>query len=138
MKKRVISLMIASASFFVTVGAANAAGTTALLEAQQLESQEKYAMAAAAYMAIMDGVDFVPGQKPLKLSKTEKIILGKCAVSCLEQGLERYSSEGMQSLSDCPELPLLWSITRTLSVLEPQNSRWTSLNAQVADLLARK
>lgn len=131
-------MMIAGMSLLIGANSATAAGTTALLEAQKLEGQQMYSMAAAAYMAIMDEVDFVPSQKPEKLSSEEKIILGKCAISCLEQGIQRHIAEGAPAINDCSELPLLLSVTHTLSVLEPSNPRWTKLNAKAAGMLAGK
>jgi len=116
-----------------TMAATEQENCDALSQAQAFEASENYAVAASAYLAILEGYDFVPGEHSHKntLSASEKSLIGKCAVSCLERGIKKYISEQKGSLRDCPEYQMLPAATQTMIELEPQNQNWTRLHERV-------
>jgi hypothetical protein len=102
-------------------------GNAALQQAQQFELEGKYAVAASAYLAMAEGFDFMPeNKKAPALSRSEQVLLAKCAVNCLEQGIrEQLASSG--NLDNCAELMMLPAACNTLMKLDPQNSGTDSM-----------
>lgn len=94
----------------------------ALRRAQEFEMEGKYAVAASAYLALAEGFDFVPeNKKAVAFKRGEQVLLAKCAINCLEEGIrQQLSNSG--SLDNCPELMMLPAACNTLMRLDPQNS----------------
>lgn len=108
---------------------AKAANDTALSVAASLEAQGDYALAASAYMAMVDGFDFVPGptqKNEFALNKAQKTLFGKCAMTCIERGMQLHLANG-GSLADCAEFQMLASSANTMMELEPENANWSYL-----------
>lgn len=133
------ALIIICALFTISQNIANIAPASAaaaqeeLSHAQKLEADGQYALAASAYLAIIHGYDFIPGESKAKelakLSKDEKIIVAKCAVNCLELGIKKYLKDQSGNLTDCPEFQLLGGASKDLMQLEPHNPKWMYLRA---------
>lgn len=101
----------------------------ALLQAEKLEAGGNYAAAASAYLAVLEGFNFVPkSSSKTEYSKEEKIVIGKCAINCLEQGIKQKLKAGAE-IKDCPEFQLLAGASITMMNLEPSNQKWTYLRA---------
>lgn len=106
-----------------------AAELEALQQAQQLEADGDFATAAGAYLAIVEDFDFLPGNTNTQsaLSIHERILIGKCAMNCIEIGMKRHIAENRDY--DCPEAQLLGAASSSMMKLEPTNARWTYLLA---------
>lgn len=129
--KKIVKAAAGFIATFVLISApamaSESRGNAALHEAQQLELEGKYAVAASAYLAMAEGFDFMPENKKLTaLTRSEQIILAKCAVSCLEQGISRQLNS-CGSLDNSPELMMLPAACNTLMRLDPQNSGTDSI-----------
>lgn len=110
----------------------------ALHEAQKFEAEGQYALAASAYLAVAEDFDFLPGTLPTeKLTNEQKVIVGKCAINCLERGIHQYLSKPDHvSLSYCPEFLLMASTCDAMMKLEPHNMTWNRLHSEIQVLLA--
>jgi hypothetical protein len=90
----------------------------ALIEAQKFEACGSYVLAGSAYLAIVEGFDFVPDTEHSAsistLTKDEKIRLGKHAIECFEKGIKQSLADG-ESLRACQEFELLRAATMTMS-----------------------
>lgn len=133
-KSAFLSLCAVLALSSVNTNAAFAASNDqSLFQAQELEANGQYALAASAYLAIVEGYDFMPGpsnEKELaKLTKEQKVIVGKCAMNCIEQGIHNYLDSNSGNLADCPEFQLLGGASITMMELDPKNAKWTYLRA---------
>ena len=100
----------------VQAGAANV--DAALIEAERFEAAGNYVLAGSAYLAIVEGFDFVPdserGASVASLTKDEKIRYGKHAIECFEKGIKQSLADG-ESLRACQEFELLRAATMTMS-----------------------
>ena len=132
MRNAIPILLIMAAFLIADCAPAQADNCNAVSIAAALEADCQYALAASAYMAIVDGFDFVPGTGNttalLAANKEQKILFGKCAMSCLERGMQEHLTHS-STLADCAEFHLLASSAATMMELEPTNANWTYLRA---------
>lgn len=114
---------------FVIQSAAFADTALALRHAQEMELNGQYALAASAYLAMIDGYDFLPGTttKATILSKQEKLQLGKRAVHCLGKGMKIHIAQH-GDLAASAEFHMLRTASHSMKQLEPHNPKWKSLN----------
>ena len=116
-------------TFVVQCAASGQTDPLALKHAQDMETNGQYALAASAYLAILEGYDFLPGQSTKKtvLRTEEKLHLGKRAIHCLGKGMKIHIAQHGE-LSECPEFHMLRSASHSMKQLEPQNPKWRSLS----------
>lgn len=89
----------------------------AINSAEQLELHGQFAAAASAYLAIIDGYDFLPGDTKLdnhKLSRKQKILFAERALKCLEKGMKQRGADQTNG----PEATMLRAANITLEMLK--------------------